>query len=515
MRREDLFHAIGMVDDQRLARCEKRMEPSAIIRKEDSSMKTDQKIPKMWLIAAIIAAMVFMMGCAIVYVLSIEDVALGDKLQEYFDGSSENVTLLSLQGIAGTPGYEASKEWYEWLETYDTDGAVYHSDEAFSEDFGDDYYAYSIYSREMKEKLDEICAKYDLDLLGKMHVDPDVEAGCKALQIQGIFRPGVQAAADFDSIRYYANGSFDLEGDVQLPGYGKHIVSFSAHHKDAFTELYHVIGPAESREEWNYTTSYGVDVLMVIDKGGVRDHAFMLVDREQYTFYFSIHESEGMPVPGREELEAYAEAFDFTAAPKPVSEEDMQAAAERLEAFNAQLEAGRSFYTGFRINMETNTWYPPEAYADSFDCYITYIQEHAAAEYQYYTLLDLDGDGTEELLWGTQDGHLYEVAVMQGGEVTLRFDDYLCAGNVLLRELTNDEYISDGNVLEERCTSYEYSTLAETIVKIYYLPVIDQWIEARPGEADQEITEAEAKEIMSQYPHTELDMKPISEYPVP
>ena len=99
--------------------------------------------------------------------------------------------------------------------------------------------------------------------------------------------------------------------------------------------------------------------------------------------------------------------------------------------------------------------------------------------------------------------------------MTLRFDDYLCTGNVLLRKVTNDEYIRGGNVLEESCTSYEYSTLEETIVKIYYLPVTDQWIEARPGRADHEITEAEAKEIMGQYPIVELNMKPLSEYPVP
>ena len=515
MRREDLFDAIGMVDDQRLVRCEQKLAPSVMIRKGDSYMKTDRKIPKGWLIAAIIAAMVFMMGCAVVYVLSTDDMAFGNKNQEYYDGSSQNVTLLSMQGIAGTPGYKATKEWNEWLATYDTDGAIRYSDEAFSEDFGDDYYAYSLYSREMKEKLDEICAKYDLELLGKMHNDPDVAAGFEALQVQGILRPDTQAETDFDNIRYYANGSFDLEGYLQLPGYGKHIVSFSAHHKDFFTELYHVIGPAETCEEWNYTTSYGVNILIVIDHGGVRDHAFMVADTEQYVLCFSIHESEDTPVPSWEEMEAYAEAFDFTIAPKPVCEEDLQAAAERLEAFNAQLEAEKDYYMGFRFNMETKIWTPPTEYADSFEHYVTYIREHADPEYQYYTMLDLDGDGSEELLWGTQDGHLYEVAVMQDGVVTLRFDDYLCTGNVLLRKVTNDEYIRGGNVLEESCTSYEYSTLEETIVKIYYLPVTDQWMEVRPGQADHEITEAEAKGIMGQYPIFELDMKPLFEYPMP
>ena len=114
---------------------------------------------KLWLMAAVIAMMLLLVGCYVVYLLRLLDMAFGKKVQEYYDGSSQEVTLLSIQGIEGTPGYQATKEWYEWLETYDTDMAVYHSEEAFSEDFGEDYYAYNLYSREMKDKLDEICEK--------------------------------------------------------------------------------------------------------------------------------------------------------------------------------------------------------------------------------------------------------------------------------------------------------------------------------------------------------------------
>lgn len=99
--------------------------------------------------------------------------------------------------------------------------------------------------------------------------------------------------------------------------------------------------------------------------------------------------------------------------------------------------------------------------------------------------------------------------------MTIRFDDYLCRDNVLLRELHNDEYVCDGEILEENCTSYAYSTLRESIVKLYYLPQADKWIEVRPGQPDREITEAEAKEIIALYPILKPDMKPISEYPLP
>lgn len=182
-------------------------------------LNTKRKLPakKMWLIAAVIALTAVLVGCAVVYALSLRDMAFGKEDRTYYDGFSEERTLLSIQGIKGTPGYLATKEWYEWLQTYDTDLSVYHSEEAFSEDFGDDYYEYNLYSQEMKDKLDEICEKYGLELLGKMYVDPDVEAACKALQIPGIFRPGANVEVDCSGISYYANGSFRWEGTVTLP----------------------------------------------------------------------------------------------------------------------------------------------------------------------------------------------------------------------------------------------------------------------------------------------------------
>ena len=237
-----------------------------------------------------------------------------------------------------------------------------------------------------------------------------------------------------------------------------------------------------------------------------------MADSETYTYYFGIDEFEDMPLPSKEELEAYAETFDFTVAPQRVSQEDIQAAVDRREEADA---ASYNYYWGFRIDMTTHAWYPPEGYSDSFDAYVTYIREYAAAEDQYYILLDLDGDGTEEMLWGPENGELCEVAYMVDGEVNLRFDDYLCEGNILMCELNHDTYRHNGEEREEnRCTSYQYNTLSELIVKLYYLPTADQWIEVRPGQEDRVITEAEAKEIMAQFVILDLEMKPLSEYPL-
>lgn len=73
MRREDLFHAIGMVDNKQLFRCDKLMNPSVFTLWEDSNMSNGKysenarprRIKTVWLIAAIIALMLLLMGSAI------------------------------------------------------------------------------------------------------------------------------------------------------------------------------------------------------------------------------------------------------------------------------------------------------------------------------------------------------------------------------------------------------------------------------------------------------------------
>ena len=67
MRREDLFLAIGAVEDDRLLRSEECRNPSVTDLKEDPKMKNGNKkhIRRIWLIAAAITLMTLLMGSAI------------------------------------------------------------------------------------------------------------------------------------------------------------------------------------------------------------------------------------------------------------------------------------------------------------------------------------------------------------------------------------------------------------------------------------------------------------------
>ena len=78
MRREDLFDAIGMVNEDRLIRCEKLRNPSVVTQRKDLGMHIGKyertgktrHIKRVWLIAAIITLMTMLMGSAIVKLVS-------------------------------------------------------------------------------------------------------------------------------------------------------------------------------------------------------------------------------------------------------------------------------------------------------------------------------------------------------------------------------------------------------------------------------------------------------------
>lgn len=482
-------------------------------------------VRRIWLIAAAIVLSLLLVGCTIVYILSLQDMAFGTRTQEYYDGSSQEITLLSIQGIQGSPGYKATKEWYEWLQTYDADLSVYHSEEAFSEDFGDEYYAYNLYSREMKDKLDEICQKYGLELLGKMYIDPDIEAGCKALQIPGIFRPGAAVEEDFRQICYYANGSFDLEGDVSLNGQESHIVSFRCHRKNAFSDLISSVGSEGSYEEWIYTTSYGTDVLMVLDHGGVRSNAHMYVEQGEYVFLFAISEFDDRALPDKEMMEAYAEAFDFTMQPQRVTQEEIEKTEERREEADAAFaEEQKKRQHGFREL--------------GYDSRIKYELEYALnPELLSFAVLDLEGNGTEDLLIGqngyirvvytTKDGgsqHMMSNSVMYMNTLntgtSLGVGEFGKAGvsYIYLCENNGLAYVFD---LEGDGVAYHFASVRNGKLvwtdRIVYDPVAhpeEPWTMRDEDPRSHPITEEEFNRIRDSYKRIALDMHPISQYPL-
>ena len=94
--------------------------------------------------------------------------------ETYVDSDGEEYTFperefISLQGYADSPEFQATGEWLEFEDGYDRDFSIV---TAFDEEvkrtgvdpFEEKYGAYLIYSQEMADKVDEITAKYNLQL---------------------------------------------------------------------------------------------------------------------------------------------------------------------------------------------------------------------------------------------------------------------------------------------------------------------------------------------------------------
>ena len=128
------------------------------------------------LAAALIAATLLLVGCAVAYALSVGSLRIGERqvTEQRFsaDGSEylgeETVTqqVLTRAGIAGTPEYEAAQEWYQFRQSYDPDWAISQEMGKERPAFPKEYASYDLYTQEMKDKLDEILQKYQLKPVG-------------------------------------------------------------------------------------------------------------------------------------------------------------------------------------------------------------------------------------------------------------------------------------------------------------------------------------------------------------
>ena len=184
---------------------------------------------KAWLIAAVIALMLLFVGCAVVYVLRLQDMRVGEKTitqEAWYGPAGEYVpptewvsTQLSLQGYNSSPEQLALREWLDFQAQYDTDYTLLNENNHNESGVPDQYYiTYDCYTFEMMDKLNEILDKYNLKPLGAWIFFQRWETPLfyEALQLDSLCCPD----ADVERMAGYFSpeGSFHTEFSQTLEG---------------------------------------------------------------------------------------------------------------------------------------------------------------------------------------------------------------------------------------------------------------------------------------------------------
>lgn len=350
MNGKDIFLGLKYVGDDLIEKAEYGQFPAkAEVADQKSNLRRRFRRPV--LVAALIALLLMLVGCAIVYVLSMKEIHIGQQqtYQDVFEYDpdtgeavayigQESVTeeVLTLAGIQGSRNYQAAQEWFAFKQEYDPDLSI--AAEVYRNgtvpEFPAEYGSYNIYSQEMKDKLDEILEKYDLKLIGRTLPFRTEELVCKALGLEGIFVPNSNAAMELDYAGYQECGNLNMDFKVILPREGEpsgqktscHIYYM---HKDAFSEDVISLGEMETWEEWNYTTASGEEVLIFRSPEDWR--GFIFCDMPNYTVtlrYTFIHELYGNDADGNmivdreimtdQQIEYLADIIDFSIEPRLV-----------------------------------------------------------------------------------------------------------------------------------------------------------------------------------------------------
>ena len=507
----DLLKSLGNIKDSYVISAEEFRQGKQQVKVKRLSTK------RALLIAAVIALTLLLVGCAVVYVLRMQNLHVGEYstyMPTIYDEDGNVIPvetrkptqLLSIQGVH----MDALAEWVEFTNSYDQDGSIMSAAErAFREggpgnpwDFPDNYnLTYGCYSQEMMDKLDEIVAKYDLKLLSAYTTCQRYEMSVmfESLGIDGVMLDSPKAKVE------YADGYFHLEGSFWLELFltmeGEHwkcddeIVTVLYSVKDYFDPRTSGVLDFNNYTQWDYTREDGRQVLLALSEGAARIYAdtpeaMMIVSLSGNTWI------DGQQVNMTPEaLEEIAELIDLNIHPHAAE----QANVDRLKA--AAIAAHEAEQAAKQQNREN------AGYQEYVDYYYDLVRDMGGGS---YLLWDVNSDGVEELvingdsILSMKDGKSYKyfdfasTGIIPGGFRP-------CQGNVF--EIWTEDW-GDNRY-------YFYQADAEGVTFLTGLSrsvKTGQWYRNDEAGNQTEITVAEAQAIRDTYPNIDFHWTPLKYY---
>lgn len=216
------------------------------------------------------------------------------------------VDMVSMQGYADTPEAQACMEWeqfyMEYTNTHSFNNDIY--------DEGGRYSCYPVYDDTMAAKLDEIAAKYSLELHEGEEEVPGRDAWLEAVGPTFI----LDNNTGYWGYRY-ADGTCSFDGDAQLEGYGILGYQFRYARKGYLDTVVMNVGALNDYAEWDYTTANGVVLKLALGP----NRSFIWCDLPEGFLFINVlggrdGDSTFAPEPiAAAQVEQLAEMFDFTA----------------------------------------------------------------------------------------------------------------------------------------------------------------------------------------------------------
>ena len=290
---------------------------------------------------------------------------------------------LTLESLLSSANYKASMEIKDYVQSYNATGDV---DETLSEA----YRAYGCRNTEMAQKVDEICTKYGLNKVGD-GISPDTtEEMFTALNVRSMVKASGNGDVTTSNPSYSADGNFEFWGATTVSGVD-YPIEYRVYRamKQTLSTAYWEIENTSDYQWSNYVTTAGTDVLIAVGQ----NNSLVLTDTgDSVVVIVVMNATTGDTQTGKATLEAFANTFDLSLAPR---------------TRNDPAETTAPTENGTAI---------PEAYQPVIAKYVTALTEHWGGEacsnadisilVSYatspselgYALLDLDNDGTDELI---------------------------------------------------------------------------------------------------------------------
>ena len=317
------------------------------------------RIRRPFLLAAVIALLLLLVGCAAVYVLKMEHVKIssGTDQRDYSlvdgvyvkDPHTVDTTTLSMAGLKGSNAYKACADFY----AYETELR------ASASASGD----WTGYDDAINAKAQELAEQYGLKPEGQPLTFRTTRNLCDALGVERFVRNSQDVSIDVDQGFCRDSGNFFVLLRFAFPEDQGYEVTYTSgalywNRQDTFSREYFTL---EDRGDWverNYTTSAGNTVLILTSPS--QERGYIICDRGDalMTVWLDVNPellSEDAGVVSAEylhmtdkQLDIVADALDFAIQPNVPTQADVDAQAAPPQ------EATQNGYTLKLKSVETD-----------------------------------------------------------------------------------------------------------------------------------------------------------------